>query len=98
MHCRIRQFGNFMVSQDATPAGDLTIMNPTVTALSHIVICVWRRGRKNSGNVLSPAHCMDTPDDGLHLYKAHANAELQDSGNSRTSHAKSNTLCLIKSS
>ena len=47
---------------------------------------------KKSGNVFPPAHCMDTPDDGLHQYKAHANAELQDSGNSRISDANSNTV------
>lgn len=48
---------------------------------------------------ISPsAHCMDTPDDGLHENEAHANTELQDFGNSRTSHAKFNVLRHIKSS
>lgn len=28
------EFGNFMMSQDVTPAGDLTLLNPSVTALS----------------------------------------------------------------
>lgn len=41
---------------------------------------------------------MDTPDDGLHENEARANTELQDFGNSRTSHAKFNILYHIKSS
>lgn len=67
-----------MMSQDVTPAGDLTLMHPSQLS-GDVGVEFGGEVENESGNVF------------FHQHKAHANTELEDSGNSRTSHAESNT-------